>query len=391
MKSIYTGDISVVEDELIRLKNKLLDTIDVGSEYTCLGNIYGLNEIYSLVEGEEFLSFEEVSQIDIDKTNRASAFTDINENIFCDNFTENKELYKYIGCYGYNVIVNQMNKNKNVVEVLDFTEKEAYEIIRDYFKCCRSEDFEYFEYLIKNKRLINITNFSKLQKNIKGQCHYIYDDLPFIFIESPYFTLETISYLIHEFGHAMDFKYLGDKYSITEIEKSFFISGKGEVLPRFYERELLGFFEKEEIDNLCTACLLDNYYGTLEESLLEMYFFGMLSNDLLCDNKYYDIKKKKLLRSIDSRKLRKDFKREISFEYLDLSSSLKYSIGGIGGIMLYEEFLKDSNLGNEMFDKFLINRVRFADEKFLFDLGFSMDSFEEIVKKDYQFIRKYRK
>ena len=391
MEKIYTGDIGVIKEELISLKNKLINTNDVGSEYTCLGNIYGLNEIYNLIVGEEFLPFEEVSKIDISKTNRSNSFTENNENIFCDNFIKNKELYKYIGCYGHNIIVNEMDISKCVIEVSDFTEKEAYEIIRDYFKCCRENELEYFDYLVKNKRLINVSDFSKLQRNIKGQCHYIYDNLPLIFIESPYFTLETISYLIHEFGHAMDFKYLENKHSITEIEKSFFVSGKGEVVSRFYERELLGFFEKEGIDNACTACLLDNYYGILEEVLLEMYFFAMMPNELLCNSNYYDVKKRKLLSTIDSRKLRKDFRKEINFEYLDLSTSLKYTIGGLGGIMLYEAFSKNRNFGSEVFDKFLTRRIDFVDESFMFDLGFSIDKLEEVVEKDYQFIKKYRK
>jgi len=391
MKSIYTGDIGVVKDELIKLRSRLLDTKDIGSEYACLGNIFGLNEIHNLVTGKEFLSFDEVSKIDVDKTDRASYFTDKNESKFCNKFIKNKELYKYIGCYGHNIIVNEMDNSKNVVGIEDFSEKEAYEIISDYFKSCRPEYFEYFKYLIKNNRLINVGNFSKIQKNIKGQCHYIYDSLPLIFIESPYFTLETISYLIHEIGHAIDFKYLERRYSVSEIEESFFICGKGEVLPRFLEREVLGFFEKEGIDNTCTACLLDNYYGTLEEVLLEVYFFGMLPNSLLKNSKYFDCTKNKLLSNIDNRSLRRDFRRNINFKYLELDSSLKYSVGGLGGLILYERFIKDRSLGEEVFNKFLDKRTDFADEAFIEQLGYREGEFEEIVKKDYQFIKKYRK
>lgn len=391
MKSIYTGDISVVKDELIKLKSKLIYTSDVGSEYTCLGNIYGLNEIYSLVTGKEFLSFKEVSLIDKEKTERAGAFTDEGEDELSFNFIENKDLYKYIGSNGHNIIVNEMDNKNFETSVLDFTEEEAYEIIRDYFKCCRPEYLGYLEYLIKNKRLINVSSFSQIQKNLKGQCHYIYDDLPLIFIESPFFTLETISYLIHEFGHAVDFRYLEKKYSVSEIEKSFFASAKGEVLSRFLEREAIGFFEKEGIDNTCTACLLDNYYGTLEEVLLDVYFLGMLPNHLIEENKYYDCNKNKLLSAIDNKKLRKDFRSSINFKYLDLNSSLKYSVGGLGGIILYERFCEDKKLGRKVFNNFLKNRTLFADESFIEELGYRDGEFEKIVKKDYQFIKKYRK
>lgn len=391
MKSIYTGDISVIRKELVKLKEKLLNVKDIGSVYACLSNINGLNEIYGLIEKDEFLSFEDITRIHAIETERAIMFMNENEDMFCDNFIENRELYKYIGCYGHNTIVSEMSNTKNVVNVLEFTEKEALEIIRNYFYCCRKNDLEDFECLIKNKRLINISDFAQIQKNIKGQCHYIYDSLPLIFVESPYFTLETISYLIHEFAHTIDFKYLNSRHSITDIERSFFVSGKVEVISKFYEREALGFFEKEGIDNLCTASLLDNYYSTLEKVLLDVYFFGMLPDDFVEENKYYDYSKKKLLLSIENKQLRKDFKDSIDFEYLDLDCSIKYSIGGIGGIMLYEEFCKNRDLGNDMLNRFLKNRVKFADENFMLDLGFSIDKFKEIVEKDYQFIKKYKK
>ena len=54
--------------------------------------------------------------------------------------------------------------------------KEAYEIIRDYFKCCRENELEYFDYLVKNKRLINVSDFSKFQRNIKGQYRLLRTD-----------------------------------------------------------------------------------------------------------------------------------------------------------------------------------------------------------------------
>lgn len=391
MKKIYTGDIGVIKEELINLRKKLENTKNVGEEYACLGNIYGLNEMYSFIDGKDFLDFDKLTEDYKKKSDRANRFSDDNENDMCIKFIENKKLYKYLGCYGHNTIVDAMADDKYSTIVQDFDEKEAYEIISDFLKCYHPENLEYFNYLIDNQRFININSFEKLQANIKGQCHFIYESLPLIIVESPFFSLESISRIIHEFGHAVDLKYLEKRYSIFDMEKSFFQSIKGEVIPRFYEREALSFFEKEGYDNKCTACLLDDYYGILEEVLLEVYFFSLLSNELLFNSNYYDVKKRKLLSKIDVKELRKVFKKEISFEYLDLSTSLKYSVGGLGGIMLYEEFSKNIFLGKEVLNRFLTSRVEFADEKFMLDLGFSIDKLEEVVEKDYQFIKKYRK
>ena len=165
--------------------------------------------------------------------------------------------------------------------------------------------------------------------NLKGYCNYIYKSLPLLFVQSPIYTVETISFLIHEFGHSVDMKNLTAMYSPNQIQKIFFSSDDDEVLAKLYEREVLSFFIEEGINTDYACLLLSDYYDIIMQSLLEVQFFSCLPDWVLHKSQYLKFYGNEMLDLVDDEELRNVFLNKIpNFENIDLFSSVRYSVGG---------------------------------------------------------------
>ena len=236
MNKIYTGDIDDIRKEILNLKEHFAIGKNISESYSYLSNINALNGLHKCLTGEEVINFKRLCGVNKHLTQQASNFGRKHQDAFSMIFLDNKELIKFISCHAHNIIVDKYVREDSSMIVDLFTEEEMYEIVIDFLKKYHPEDLELFNEMIRNRRIVKVDGLNEFEDRLLGQCSHIYKGLPFIITQESAITLDSIRCLIHEFGHASDMSDLNKKFSINQMSKYFFLSGKTEVPSMLYER-----------------------------------------------------------------------------------------------------------------------------------------------------------
>lgn len=392
MNNIYTKDVSAIKDEIISLRERLVRAKNDSERCGYLASIFSLNHLYKDLVGEEFLNFDKITSSDRYLTQRINNFGSRLVDKFPVNFIKEKLLIEEVSSKVYTILNfedSEINKKRIVVEM--YPEKLAMEIIRNFFECYHPEDLKLFEELIDKNRIFNVSEFSDFDSRVRGNCYYIYKKLPFLVIYSPFYTVETISFLIHEFGHARDMMDLSANFSFNQIQKYFFTSGKDEVISKLYEKEFIDFCIQAGINLEASSALLYDYYGIIEESAFETYFYTQLPDWLLQKSEYLSYDLEFLKTQIKDHSFKGIMEKNVSIDVLGIDSSTKYAFGGLSAVVLQERFKNGKRMGDKIINTFMNNRTRFSIVELLDTLGYDNSEFEEIVQRDFETIKKYRK
>lgn len=392
MSNIYTGKVSVIKDEIKSLRERLVRAKNDSERCGYLASIFSLNRLYKDLVGEEFLNFDKITGSDRHLTQRINNFGSRLVDKFPVNFIEEKLLIEEVSSKVYAILnseATEIDKKRIMVEM--YPEKLAMRIIRDFFECYHPEDLELFEELIEQNRMFDVSEFSDFDSRVRGNCYYVYKRLPFLVTYSPFYTVETMSFLIHEFGHAKDMMNLSNNFSFNQIQKYFFTSGKDEVISKLYEKEFIDFCIQAEINLEASSALLYDYYGIIEESVFETYFYTQLPDWLLQKSEYLSYDLEFLKTQLKDPSFKKIMEENESIDVLGIDSSTKYALGGLSAVMLQERFKNSKQTGNKIINTFMNNRTRFSVTELIDTLEYDDCEFKEIVQRDFETIKKYRK
>lgn len=389
MSNLYTGDIEVVKKEILKLREYLVTAKTVSEQHMCISQIFGLNDFYKTIVGHDYINFDKMINFNKYRLNQVNSFGYKHQDRFSDNFILNKEKIFNDSSFISQLMGKKYSDSEEFFLVMKFDEKLAMEIIFDFLKKYHPEDISYLNKLIKEKRLINL---NETDSSLKGYCSYIYKSLPLIFVQSPMYTIETLSFLIHEFGHGVDMKNLTTMYSPNQIQKMFLSSGDDEVLAKLYEREILSFFIEEGINREFAVSLLSDYYSLVMDSLLEVQFFSCLPDWLLYKSEYLKYRSKEILDLVANEEVKSKFRdSKLDFENIDIFSSVRYSVGGLNAFLLHSRLKNDSSSVQKNFRHFVGNRVSLFDGNLINYSNFSLEELEKVLYNECETIKKYKK
>ncbi len=187
-----------------------------------------------------------------------------------ENYIRMLEEIEYIPFYFKNHYkIYSFDEVQELVLAFFFNFDEAtFKIVKNFFE---NEDFEL------GKRL----------GMYDGICYFFVDlNKSFILLENRQFNLESITYLVHELGHYIEFF----KFNLSQKRRSAFESEIfSELSSSFYEYEFLRYLKKNNFDIKATNDLLNIFYFNIKDNY-EVYadiveeeedIFDLLDNSLI--------------------------------------------------------------------------------------------------------------
>ena len=203
-----------------------------------------------------------------------------------------------------------------------------------------------------------------------------------IFIRKDDYTINTLFILIHELGHAYDFKYLTGNSDL--YNKYLFESMYTESISKIFERLFLYYLinnkilEKDSINKLRELEIMNNDY------INTSFLLSTLDDEYIKDEKYKEMEPSEIGNMIGEYVEEEDlFNYILTWGNIDLKDNLSYAIGDI--ISMY---IKDEGLDSKLFIDFMKNRTNSFNRKFFDKNDINPDSYIEKYKKELQLIKK---
>lgn len=203
-----------------------------------------------------------------------------------------------------------------------------------------------------------------------------------IFIRKDDYTINTLFILIHELGHAYDFKYLTGNSDL--YNKYLFESMYTESISKIFERLFLYYLinnkilEKDSINKLRELEIMNNDY------INTSFLLSTLDDEYIKDEKYKEMEPSEIGNMIGEYVKEEDlFNYILTWGNIDLKDNLSYAIGDI--ISMY---IKDEGLDSKLFIDFMKNRTNSFNRKFFDKNDINPDSYIEKYKKELQLIKK---
>lgn len=297
------------------------------------------------------------------------------------NLMENKENYNnlfYKSCVLFSKQLKKLDyTTKNNIY---FSEKELYELLHDFFYDCHKENIEFIDSMIKGGRIIKKT----YENHYLGCCSNIYKSNPLIIVcceDENKFLLEDLITIIHELGHAIDFKDLSTNASSNTIEKYMMISSLAEFNSQLYEKQAYEYFLDKKIDYKDTLSNFIEYYEGIYNTTYESLLFTTLSNHDIINNLYYNCD----MNQFDDILL-KDNDYEYSLD--NITESLEYSIGGILAIYCDGKIKENKDEGIKIYNKIMGMRT-FGFDKIKEAIELDPKEVNRVLKKQFDVFKKF--
>lgn len=383
---IYGADADTIKNEILSLREKLVTAKTVAEEQLCISDIELLNVLYNCLTHNNVEGFNKIFKNNRGKLINCSNFYNKLNDTYNNKVIANKDFINYLSSRSLNVYAKELYKyiDKDIIEEEIFNEDDASIILHSFFRKYHPKDVDFVDEIILNKRVLRTDILDKYC----GLCFYVYKSLPFLVVENPRYSVKTIKSLIHELGHAIDFKNMNDNFSVNKIEKYLEISPYIEVNSRLYEKEALEFFIDEDINKDYAVTLLADYHYTNYSYLLDSYFFTLLPDYLLEKNKYYNYSMDELKLFIPFDKYNSDIFDTIGDEKINLSDSFNYGIGGLIATILSSKIKEDKDSGNVLYNKFMSNRMDSFRPSIFDELGIDYKEASKCLKKEINYLVK---
>ena len=304
------------------------------------------------------------------------------ENSLFKDIVKNKEYYNDIF---YKACITLSKKLKNLEYPIyaeeRFSEKELYEMLHDFFYENHQKDMEFVDSIIKEGRIIKVLD----DGDYLGMCNCIYKNNPIITIYSQSnekYTLEELVTIIHELGHAIDFKNLSLRSTSNTLKKYLITSKLLEFNSQFYEKQAYEYFLEKGIDKNSNLANFIAFYIEIYNNTYEALLFTTLEEkDIL--KRYYDYCNMEQFSNIL-------FTDENHFYNLEnITETLKYSIGGILAIYCDAKIKGNYDEGIKIYNKIMGIRTYGFDIKTIEELNIEPQEINKVIKKEIDRLRKF--
>ena len=283
--------------------------------------------------------------------------TDIVEQIFPNDIDFGVDLYEEISMGEFNDIFYQFMKDMNLEgfleELLDRGRIYSYDFSQD--------------------NILGYTLFNPLTHDTDILVGEFIPDIAALFT------------LAHEIGHAYDLS-LFDK-SISDYNQYFYQSFYGEVYSKLFERKLLSYMIKNDIMKAeAQDRMLENEKDN-QNYLLACYILSLLDDYYIEKFRYEKLTRGKLTSLVQN-----NFKIDVgdfieSIDYFDVIEEFTYGFGDIISMFLLDEVDK-VGFGGELNKKYLAERHKMFNSRFIQDNGLSYDKYGDLYKKQLKLLKK---
>ena len=385
---IYNADANSIKSELLTLREKLVRAKTTAEKESCLSSINFLNMIYYSICSDEKDYFYSVVKNNKNKFLVSDQYMKKLNKSYTNNFIKNKNNLNNLSLHAVNIYSKELDKYKvpSLLEETIFSEDDAYFIIHSFFEKNYPEYVNYIDMLIKNKRLLRIDNFE--DDKYEGLCLNTYKSDPFIVSKSPKYTIETITTLIHELGHAVDFNCINKRFSHNKSEKYLFLSSYVEVNSRLFEKQALEFFINCDINKDISLYLLNEYHYTNYCFLLQLYIFTLLPDKILQNDNYSLLSEDELKLIIPFEKYNIDIDACLSEEKIILRDSFTYGISGLLATIIDSNIKENSKHGKVLYNDFMANRTEPYSKDVFNELGLDGKDLAKCLKKEINYFNK---
>lgn len=240
-----------------------------------------------------------------------------------------------------------------------------FDILKSYLKSINKE--EILNKMIEEKRIFEI----KELEGYNGEAiNIINNKHNYIFLEKFDNTIFSLTTLVHELGHIIDFEKQNNIYGIKDINNLGLLSIYNEVISKKYEKDFLHYliennlYKKEAID-----ILIDLYWNDYD-NMFSTYILSFLPKKIIEKEKYRDLAKKEIIKFIPENMYPTiEYIENLDFSFDDV---INYSYGAI-----ISECLTQKNI-DIFYEGY---RHKLFDPHFILENDCLPENFEKIYQK----------
>lgn len=352
--NLYTGDLDVIKNEIKSLELELRTEKDRDRLVGIVSTIELLIELYNDVNKKTPKSLKLYKITNRKKVKISDKIQKKESESYIKNFIDNKSFHGlFVNDLYYDMSKKEEELLFSFIEDVKLSYKEMYDIMMGYL----SEEglTTPFNELLKNKRIFKGLN---AEMGYAGYAaHNTINNTSCILVVDDDSSISTMTTMIHELGHVIDFTNLNNTQGFTTANDYYLKSIYNEVFSMLMEKDFLSYLLRNNIYSEDACSLTEEYYYNVIESLKKLLVLSSLDDKLLAGNSYIDLKSNELMANV--RKNNKDIvlHEDIIPSELDIHNDLVYGYGGI--LATYYNYLKEKDPDKYNFykERFLKNRA----------------------------------
>lgn len=352
--NLYTGDLDVIKNEIKSLELELKTEKDRDRIVGIVSTIELLIELYNDVNKKTPKSLKLYKITNRKKVKISDKIQKKESESYIKNFIDNKSFHGlFVNDLYYDMSKKEEELLFSFIEDVKLSYKEMYDIMMGYL----SEEglTTPFNELLKNKRIFKGLN---AEMGYAGYAaHNTINNTSCILVVDDDSSISTMTTMIHELGHVIDFTNLNNTQGFTTANDYYLKSIYNEVFSMLMEKDFLSYLLRNNIYSEDACSLTEDYYYNIIESLKNLLVLSFLDDKLLVGDAYIDLKSNELMANV--RKNNKDIvlHEDIIPSELDIHNDLVYGYGGI--LATYYNYLKEKDPDKYNFykERFLENRA----------------------------------
>ena len=352
--NLYTGDLDVIKNEIKSLELELKTEKDRDRIVGIVSTIELLIELYNDVNKKTPKSLKLYKITNRKKVKISDKIQKKESESYIKNFIDNKSFHGlFVNDLYYDMSKKEEELLFSFIEDVKLSYKEMYDIMMGYL----SEEglTTPFNELLKNKRIFKGLN---AEMGYAGYAaHNTINNTSCILVVDDDSSISTMTTMIHELGHVIDFTNLNNTQGFTTANDYYLKSIYNVVFSMLIEKDFLSYLLRNNIYSEDACSLTEDYYYNIIESLKNLLVLSSLDDKLLVGDAYIDLKSNELMANV--RKNNKDIvlHEDIIPSELDIHNDLVYGYGGI--LATYYNYLKEKDPDKYNFykERFLENRA----------------------------------
>lgn len=351
--NLYTGDLDVIKNEIKSLELELKTEKDRDRIVGIVSTIELLIELYNDVNKKTPKSLKLYKITNRKKVKISDKIQKKESESYIKNFIDNKSFHGlFVNDLYYDMSKKEEELLFSFIEDVKLSYKEMYDIMMGYL----SEEglTTPFNELLKNKRIFKGLN---AEMGYAGYAaHNTINNTSCILVVDDDSSISTMTTMIHELGHVIDFTNLNNTQGFTTANDYYLKSIYNEVFSMLMEKAFLSYLLRNNIYSEDACSLTEDYYYNIIESLKNLLVLSSLDDKLLVGDAYIDLKSNELMANV--RKNNKDIilHEDIIPSELDIHNDLVYGYGGI--LATYYNYLKEKDP-----DKYNFYKKRFLENR----------------------------
>ncbi len=381
---MFRRNTNLLATEIQQAKKELKHTTDLETEVVLGNYLCQLQIIMSEFDHKKFDSIFKMLGNEKSYRHYNSCYKVYRDEML-DAFIDSKEFHHdYLGDIYYGILL-PFSKIKPPI-ITEPTELSKIDFLDLFFQFLQSVHLDgEFEKMIKDGRIFLNNNVNNpflgwtIQNPITGKS--------FIFLNQEERTLDSMSTLVHEFGHAYHMEHaVKDSHSHrVNTYQSFY----GEVPSRCFERLFIDYLWKYGLFPEETKDLFYNYLSFQLEYLFGAYLESKFPDDIIYNSFYQKMSRKQLYEN-----MKDDFifaphlyDYFLNHPHFDIQGDYKYAYGDILSLFLAKS-IEEEGLSSPELKRFLEHSCELFDENFILENGYSADKYLEEHQKQLTIFKK---